>query len=74
MTDEEFNAEIDAIIRGLPITMVVSRLALLVRALVESGGKPAADLLRMVVTMRGQIDGATGDTGPQGDPDGGAAL
>lgn len=71
MSDEEFNAAIDAIIGGLPITMVVSRLALLVRALVEGGGKPAADLLRVVVTMRGQIDAGTGETGPQGDPDGG---
>lgn len=53
MSDDEFNDHINALIGGLPITLVVNRLALLIRALVETGGEPAADCLRAVVQLRG---------------------
>lgn len=58
MSDQEFNALIDRLIGGLPVTLVMTRLALLVRALVESGGPPAADLLRALVTLRAGDDEA----------------
>jgi hypothetical protein len=73
MSDEEFQRLLDELIGGLPVTLVVNRLALTVRALVESGGAPAADLLRALVQMRGEIDGpGTDDSGPPSMAEGGA--
>jgi hypothetical protein len=56
MTDQEFTTAIRAIIAGVPSDVAVTRLAHLVRALVESGGDPAAGMVRMIVEMRRRID------------------
>lgn len=66
MSDEEFNRLLEELIGGLPVTLVVSRLTLLVRALVESAGTPGEDMLRAMVHFHDYPP----QTGPQGHPTG----
>jgi len=54
VSDEEFNRLIDELTEGLPITLGMTRLALTVRALVEMGGQPAVDALRVLVSLHRQ--------------------
>jgi len=52
MSAEEFNALISRLIEGVPIGFVISRLAMLTYELVQLGGDPAAELVRLTVRDR----------------------
>ena len=60
MTDAEFNRRINALIGGLPITLVVSRLCVVCRAVVDDCGERGADALRLV-TLESIVDADESD-------------
>lgn len=71
MTQHEIEEWLEDLVGGLPATLVITRLCLTIVALVESGGPPAADVLRGIVAVRGQgrtsAAGEVGDAAEQGE-------
>lgn len=49
MSEREFNDGMNAIIEGLPITLVLNRLGLLLWAVLDAGGPPASRAFRAAV-------------------------
>jgi hypothetical protein len=66
MSTDEFNRLCNELLAGLPITLVVSRILLALRGVVDAGGEPAADALRQMVALRGRSPSgpADGSAGP----------
>lgn len=55
-TTDEFNESITKLTAGLPITMVMSRLLLLLKAVLDAGGEPAAAVFRSFVIAKTTSD------------------
>ena len=56
MTGEEFDSLIARLGAGHPPDVVARRLVLLMRGMIDVGGRPCADALRMMVDVTQRID------------------